>query len=155
MHGLLKKLPIAILCAAILVGGATLAIAAKGGDTKGNAATTQYSGGTGCSHGYWKTHPKAWTGTTYSLTDIFDTVFGVTHFGTLTLDQALDLKGGGYNALAREATAALLNSKTSTIGFTYTQAQVIQLVQEGFAASDPEPIKDALESANTSGCKLS
>ncbi len=150
-----KNLAVVVACLAVLAGGTALAVAAKGGDTKGNAATTQYTGGTGCSHGYWKNHSKSWPATGYSLTDNFDAVFGITHYGTLTLDQALNLNGGGFNALAREATAALLNSKTSTINFKYSNAQVIKLVQDSVAANDPEPTKDALESGNTSGCKLS
>ncbi len=73
----------------------------------------------------------------------------------MTLDEALNLNGGGFNALAREATAALLNSKTSTINFKYSTADVIKQVQEAVAANNPEPTKDALESGNTSGCLLS
>ncbi len=157
MTSALRKLIVPMACLLLVAGGTALAVAAKGGsDTKGaNAAVTQYSGGTGCSHGYWKTHPTSWTGTGYSLTDNFDAVFGITHYGTMTLDQALDLKGGGFNALAREATAALLNSKTSTIGFKYSNAQVVKLVQDAVGANDPETTKNLLESGNTSGCKLS
>jgi hypothetical protein len=38
----LQKLAIVLVSLALLGGGATLALAAKGGNTKGNAATTQY-----------------------------------------------------------------------------------------------------------------
>jgi hypothetical protein len=143
-----------VACLAMIVAGTTLAIASKGAKTDGNAADTQYSGGTGCSHGYWKNHSSSWTPTGYKLTDNFDTVFGITHYGSMTLDEALNLKGGGFNALAREATAALLNSKISVIKFKYSTAQVIKLVQEAVTANNPEPTKDALESGNTSGCLL-
>ena len=155
MPAILRKVVLSLVCVFVVAGGATIALAAKGGGTSGgNAAETQYSGGTGCSHGYWKNHSSAWVPTGYKLTDNFDTVFGVTHYGSMTLGEALNLNGGGFNALAREATAALLNSKTSTIKFKYSTAQVLKLVQDAVAANDPELTKDALESGNTSGCLL-
>lgn len=154
-----RRLALPLILVAVVAAGGALAIASKKGDppkTETNAAVTQYgTGGTGCSHGYWKNHHESWTGTGYSPSDNFDKVFGITKYGKLTLGGALELTGGGFNALAREAAAALLNSTTKTIEFKYTTAQVIEQVQKAVAANNPEPTKDALEGGNTSGCKLS
>ena len=143
-----------LACLAMIAAGATLAIASKGGTTDGNAATTQYSGGTGCTPGFWKNSTGAWAGSGYSPSDNFDAVFGITHYGSLTLLEASGLNGGGFNALARHAAAALLNSGTAAIKYEFSTAQVIELVQEAVANNDPEPIKDTLVGANESGCLL-
>src|SRR5258708_6163199 len=62
----------------------------------------------GCSPGYFKNHPDAPTG--YNRSQTLDAVLQTTAFpSTLTIDDALSLKGGGVNALARHAAAAILN----------------------------------------------
>ena len=75
----------------------------------------------GCTPGFWKNNwdkkgGNAWVG--YAGTQLFDTVFGVdvtlrgkgkTTYPNATLVQALDANGGEINALARHATATLLN----------------------------------------------
>lgn len=66
----------------------------------------------GCTPGYWKQpqHLGSW-GACASPGDDFDTTFGVDLFDPdITLLEALDANGGGENALARHATAALLNT---------------------------------------------
>jgi hypothetical protein len=157
MFDLFKRFAVIFAVVALVAAGATLAIAAKGGSTSttaNNAATTQYSGGTGCTPGYWKNNPGHWVGTGYSPSDEFDKVFGVTLFPGKTLLEVASTGGGGFEALGRHAVAALLNSATSTIGYKYSTAQVIKYVQEAVATKNPEPIKDALAAANESGCKL-
>jgi hypothetical protein len=152
---LLRKIAIPVACLALIAGGATLAIASKGGGTSGgNASSTQYTGGTGCTPGFWKNNNGAWTGSGFSPTDNFDKVFGITHYGSLTLQGALEFGGGGFAALARHAAAALLNSGTKTIKFEFNTAKVIKLVQEAVATNEPEAIKDTLAAANESGCSL-
>src|SRR4051794_7347747 len=125
MFDLFRRIAVIFAALALVAGGATLAIASKGGGTSGgSAAVTQYSGGTGCTPGYWKNNTGHWTGTGYSPTDLFDTVFGVKLFPGMTL---LEVAGQGGNkngeALGRHAVAALLNSATSTIGYKYSTKQ--------------------------------
>jgi hypothetical protein len=88
----------------------------------------------GCGPGYWKNRPDAWTSTGYGLGDDFDTVFRVDLFDPdITLEQALNLGGGGVERLARHGTAALLNAARSDVYYPLTVAQVITLVQAGDA----------------------
>jgi hypothetical protein len=151
----LRKLVLVAVCVVTAIGGATLAIASKGGGTSNsNAADTQYgTGGQGCTPGFWKqNHPNTWVG--YKTTDTFDSVFGVTHFGSLTLLEAAALGGGGFNALARHATAALLNASNPSISYDLSVAEIIKRVQEAFKANDPEPTKNVFEAFNESSCSI-
>jgi hypothetical protein len=156
MPNLLKKSAAIVAVVALLGGGAALAIASDGGTTltTSSASKTQYSGGTGCTPGFWKNSTGSWAGTGYSPSDLFDTVFGVNLFPGKTLLQVASTGGGGFEALGRHAVAALLNSGTSTIGFEYSTEQVIKLVQEAVGSNNPEPIKNAFAAANESGCLL-
>lgn len=108
-------------------------------------------GGEGCTPGYWKQdqHFDSWVG--YSPSDSFDAVFGVSYGGTL-LDAA-NAGGGGANALARHAVAALLNS-TSSVDYFYSTAEVISIVQDAFNSGDYESAKDLFEFQNELGCPL-
>ena len=67
---------------------------------------------------------------------------------------ALGLGGGGAKALARHATAALLNASNPTVGYPYTEAQVKQVVQAAYASGDFETGKNLLAGANEAGCQL-
>lgn len=111
----------------------------------------------GCSHGYWKQsqHFTSWVG--YTPSQLFSSVFE-NAFGTQTLLQVLQNKGGGLNALGRETVAALLNAANPTvsgIGFPYTTAQVIAAFNAVYPGGDYETLKNAFEAANTIGCPLS
>jgi len=160
---LLQRIFVLVGCVALVGAGTSLAIAANGsggtGSTDTNAATTEYGGGQGCTPGYWKNNAskkEAVSWKTYSPGEYFDTVFGVSFLGPkVTLEQALGLHGGGYNALARHAAAALLNSSQSSIGFAYTTAEVIALVKEAETTGKPEPIKNELAAANETTCPIS
>jgi hypothetical protein len=72
-----------------------------------------------------------------------------------TLLDALNATGGGVNALARHAVAALLNASNPDVSFDLTPEEVIALVQEAFATGDFERIKDILAAFNEQGCPLS
>jgi hypothetical protein len=149
----LKKIAIPVCCLAVIVGGATVALASKGGTTTGNAANTQYNtGGQGCTPGYWKNNSAGWV--TYSPTDNFDAIFGISKYGTLTLQGALELGGGGFNALARHAAAALLNTANSNINFAFSTAEVIKIVQEAVTNNAPETAKDLLAEQNETTCSV-
>jgi hypothetical protein len=121
----------------------------------------------GCTPGFWKTHAERWDGadgddltTNYQTTDLFNATFGVTSAqsgvaDTVTLLDALNLKGGGSKALIRHATAALLNTD-SDVDFGMTSAEVIALYQDAVGAIvGPETIQSALatlSAANERGC---
>jgi hypothetical protein len=151
---MLRSSAVVVTCLALLVAGVGLAAATKGGKTSdGNAAATQYgTGGQGCTPGYWKNHTGSWIG--YAPTDNFDKVFGITHYGSLTLLEAAGLGGGGFNALARHAAAALLNSSNPNVSYDLTTAEIIKLVQKAVSTNDPEPIKDEFAGFNESGCSI-
>jgi len=113
------------------------------------------SGGEGCTPGYWRQdqHFDSWTG--YDPTDNFETVFGVdASFDPHTLLDAVWLGGGGENALARHAVAALLNAASSGVDYEYSTAQVIHMVQDAYDTGNFEHFKDLLADQNEAGCPL-
>jgi hypothetical protein len=118
-------------------------------------------GDQGCTPGYWRNHADRWAGV--SPTDDFDSTFGVDLFTPdVSLGWAIWAGGGGANALARHATAALLNAHGgvpngdgSTVSYPYSAAEVIQLVQDAAADDSVEAVKDLLAAANELGCPLS
>ena len=120
-------------------------------------------GGEGCTPGFWKQpqHFDSWVG--FSPDDSFEDVFGVDvtlrvanqDVDDPTLLQALQAQGGGVNALARHAVAALLNASNPDVDSDFTTAQVIALVQAAVASGDFETAKNLLAAANEQGCPLS
>jgi hypothetical protein len=119
-------------------------------------------GGEGCTPGFWKQdqHFDSWVG--FAPGDFFDAVFGVDvtlrvdnqQVANPTLLQALMAQGGGVNALARHAVAALLNASNPDVSFDFTAAEVIALVQEAVASGDFETAHQLLAAANEQGCPL-
>jgi cysteine-rich repeat protein len=83
----------------------------------------------GCTPGYWKQEHHFGNWVDYSPSDVFDDVFGVEALGDATLLDALWARGGGLYALARHATAALLNTANPDVNYMYTEEEVIALVQ--------------------------
>ncbi|HEV2147788.1 MAG TPA: hypothetical protein VGR37_10330 [Longimicrobiaceae bacterium] len=117
--------------------------------------------GEGCTPGYWRNHANRWFGA--APTDRFDAVFGVTSGlgATYSLGQAIWAQGGGIHALARHATAGLLNAHGgvpngdgTTVAYAYTPAQVVEMVQDAIANGTIEATKDLLAAANEAGCPL-
>ncbi|HKX77454.1 MAG TPA: hypothetical protein VJM34_02930 [Novosphingobium sp.] len=126
--------------------------------------------GEGLSHGYWKNHGpddgarNDWDVTTGEASS-FETFFGVNAtswlLGTngkkaitaadVSFEQALGLTGGGYQALAREAVAAVLNSRDEDISYGYSEATIIDMVQDAFSTGNFEYYKNLLENENISG----
>jgi hypothetical protein len=89
----------------------------------------------GCTPGYWKNHLDSWGPTGFSPADDFDTTFGVDLFDPdITLDEAVNAKGGDLGLLARHGTAALLSAAHPDVIYPYTVAQVIAYVQAGNVA---------------------
>ena len=79
----------------------------------------------GCSPGYFKTHPDT---PPYDRSQTLDSVLTTNVFpASLTIGDALSLKGGGVNALARHAAAAILNAAAlpGTYAYTLTQLRAI------------------------------
>ena len=115
----------------------------------------------GCTPGFWKTHPELWDGVgsdslvsgTYLIGTDFDTVFGRNQFDPdITLLDALGLNGGGALALARHATAALLNAD-SDMTFAYSVAQVIAIYRDAMdGVTDIEAAHIQLANENERGC---
>ncbi|RNI26538.1 T9SS type A sorting domain-containing protein, partial [Rufibacter latericius] len=125
----------------------------------------------GCTPGYWKNHLEAWYGC-YDPNANFFITFGITdeqYFqgfaSTLTLGEAVKLKGGGFNALSRHAVAALLNACHSGVYYQYTQGQILNAVKSAFEDGSAtlggtnydsvEALKNELDRANNEGdCPL-
>lgn len=124
----------------------------------------------GCTPGYWKQHLDSWT--FYNPDMRFSAIFGreITIMWSQkgkpkpvtdpTLLQALEVNGGGINALARQAVAALLNASSPMVhpdpAFD-TPAEVIAAVQAVLntsSSSDDEALKNKLDYFNNSGCPL-
>jgi hypothetical protein len=113
----------------------------------------------GCTPGYWKQdqHFDSWL--VYSPTDSFNAVFGVTapFADSLTLVDALGLTGGGANALARHAVAALLNSVDPAVNFGMTPGDVIAITRAALLSANPtliEGTKNSLAVLNERTCPL-
>jgi len=110
----------------------------------------------GCTPGYWKQsqHFDSWNG--FSTGDSYDTIFGVTSSfdSGFTLLDAASQGGGGENALGRHAVAALLNTQNIDVNYPFTQAQVIDLVQDAYSDGDFEGTKNILVEENEQICPL-
>jgi hypothetical protein len=125
----------------------------------------QDGGDAGCTPGYWRNHADRWLGVAPG--DDFDTTFDVDAFSPdITLGQAIWLGGGGIDALARHATAGLLNAHGGvpnvpggeTVDYAYTVQEVLDMVKAAIDSGDAaliEATKDLLAAANEAGCPLS
>jgi hypothetical protein len=145
-----------VMAAFLAIGGGTaLAVKTEAGSqtTTTTAVGSQYNtGGQGCTPGYWKNHVDSWA--VYSPNDSFNAVFGVNYMPGLTLGQALDLEGGGFEALARHATSALLNAQHLYVNYGLEADAIKALVQQAFATNNPEPIKNTFDTLNNAGCSI-
>jgi hypothetical protein len=120
----------------------------------------------GCTPGYWKQsqHFDSWMG--YTPTDLFATVFGESvtinysdggkpqPVTNPTLLQALGANGGGVNALARHAVAALLNSSNTNVDYPLTTAAVIGMVTDALPNGDIAGAHTTFATNNELGCPL-
>jgi len=120
----------------------------------------------GCTPGFWKQsqHFKFWK--TYKTTDKFAYTFGITGakadlkikvdnmdvmLKDATLLQALKAQGGGLNALARHAVAALLNA-ASGANYAFTVDEVKLMVKNAINSGSYEITKNTLAEENERGC---
>lgn len=110
--------------------------------------------GEGCTPGFWKNSVGSWPAGYLPGAD-FDATFGVNLFNpNVSLLTALNLGGGGREALARHSVAALLNSASSGVDYELSTAQVIAIVQAAAAGGDFESAKNRLAAENEKGCPL-
>jgi hypothetical protein len=112
---------------------------------EGSSATITFftspipDGGEGCTPGFWKNHLNDWPPTGFAPGDDFDTTFGVDLFDPdITLDDALNARGGGVKKLARHGTAALLNAAHPAVDYPLSVAEVIAAVQAGILGDIPD-----------------
>lgn len=102
-------------------------------------------GDEGCTPGYWKNHMENWVG--YSPDDDFDVTFDVNFFTPdKTLDDAVNLGGGGVKKLARHGTAALISAAHPDVHYPLTVDEVITALQAGDS--------DTLAFYNELGCPI-
>lgn len=105
------------------------------------------TGGEGCTPGYWRNHLEDWAAAGIDTGDDFDTTFGVDYFDPdITMEEAVNLGGGGVRKLARHGSAALLSASHPDVAYPYSAAEVIAMVQAGDV--------DALAEANELGCDI-
>lgn len=110
--------------------------------------------GEGCTPGFWKNSVGSWP-VGYLPSADFDATFGVDLFNpNISLLAALNLGGGGKEALARHAVAALLNSASGGVDYGMSTAEVIAAVQAAFASGEYEGAKNQFETLNEMGCGL-
>jgi hypothetical protein len=115
----------------------------------------------GCVPGFWKNSPGCWgcVDPDLSFNDVFDVVITVRTGGKKTpyitdpsLMQALNANGGGINAMARHAVAALLNACDPDIDYPMTVDGVITAIQAVVSDGDIQGLKDELDLSNNLGC---
>ncbi|HSM03119.1 MAG TPA: hypothetical protein VK858_00780, partial [Longimicrobiales bacterium] len=110
-------------------------------------------GGEGCTPGYWRQehHYDSWSG--YTPGQYFDDVFGAGPH--ITLGEAVQLGGGGENALIRHAVAALLNASSPDVDYAYSAADIIAWTAAALTSGEGiEDLKDDFDEANNAGCDL-
>ena len=132
---------------------------------------TQPCGGEGCTPGFWKNNARNWDASawvSFSPGNSFETVFGVdidylrgkgqSKVYDPSLLDALNANGGGINALARHAVAALLNTSSSCINYSYSDvgaliADVHDAIMAGGVAI--KALHSELAYYNEAGCPIS
>lgn len=109
----------------------------------------------GCTPGFWKQeqHFNSWTAP-YSPSSSFEDVFGRDVPDDPNLLEALELKGGGLNALMRHAVAALLNAAHPDIDYAFSVEEVISKFQAAFDSGEFEATKDEFEAASEAFCPI-
>ncbi len=107
----------------------------------------------GCTPGFWKQdhHLKYWPARN-GPNQFFSVAFQTSMGEDLTLMETLKLRGGGDNALMRQAAAALLNAGSQQLEYRYTTTEVLEMFGQAVDSHSFEPVKDLYEAANSDGC---
>ena len=111
----------------------------------------------GCTLGYWKNHTNRWE--CYSTCTLYTEVFGTDEYSVpselqgLTLQEVLNLGGGGIYNLGRQSVAALLNACHDNIYYELTSTNdVIAYVNENF--NNAGAAGSYLDMLNNAGCTM-
>jgi uncharacterized repeat protein (TIGR01451 family) len=134
---------------------------------------TEPCGGEGCTPGFWKNNAKNWGANAwcedFDPGDLFYEVFelpgpvvlnanGKKIYSNPTLLEALDANGGGINALARHAVAALLNTCSECVDYAYSDVgALIADVHDAIVSGDANAIQalhEELAYYNEAGCPV-
>ncbi|HEY6747612.1 MAG TPA: hypothetical protein VI357_18065 [Mycobacteriales bacterium] len=114
--------------------------------------TTPPPGQEGCTPGYWKNHLAAFPAPYTSGTLLGSVFTGLpASYASLTFQQALNLGGGGLNALLRHAVSALLNASSSEVDYPLTAAEVISLTNAAITSGNYEATKNVFDQYNNLG----
>ncbi len=112
-------------------------------------------GGEGCDHKFWRhwTNLDEWV--YYGRHDKFSDVFGRAITGDPSLRDALFYQPGVEARIARIGVAALLNASSLDVNYLYTEAEVIQFVQDALDGVISWPaFRDLLNTENDMGCSI-
>ncbi len=103
--------------------------------------------------GFWANHTNLWVG--FDPDDSFAATFGLediinpnSSWASMTLLEALNTNGGGNKALARQATAALLNAAHPNVDYAATTEQIIALPAFAYDYGMPGFVALTLQLAN-------
>ncbi len=126
----------------------------------------------GCTPGYWK-QPHHFGNWAVPQTTVFGDIFSACYDAsipdykyiplqnpesgnlcTTTFLDALSLRGGGVNALARHGVAAWLNAASPDVDYYWTTGEVEDLVNEALTQGGVNMVKDQLAEMNERYCPL-
>jgi hypothetical protein len=116
---------------------------------------TERGGGEGCTPGFWKQehHFSRWP-EPYTPSTPLGYFSSPGETSPLTMLEALELGGGGLNALWRHTVAALLNAGHPSIDFPYETGQILEMLLGALGSGDYEGLKDLFAAANEGACPL-
>ncbi|WP_026932609.1 T9SS type A sorting domain-containing protein [Christiangramia echinicola] len=110
----------------------------------------------GCTLGYWKNHTDRWCDA-YVTCDTYGDIFtdAPAAIASLSLLEVLNVGGGGVYNLGRQSVAALLNTCSTEVGFTYSSVEsLISDVNDAFANGESGSFGNYLDGLNQAGCPL-
>jgi hypothetical protein len=117
-------------------------------------------GGEGCELGFWRNRadtirfPGAWPRTGYAPGDNLDAAFDVATDTGLSLLAGLDARGGGLNALVRQAVAALLNAAHPGVGYDLSREEVKAMFRDALEDENYRHLQNIFEDLNKRGCPI-
>lgn len=121
---------------------------------KATVVKKERNGKHGCPSTYWKqSKSNNWWMTERSGGKYGD-VFGVKASFSRTLGETLSATGTGEIGLARQASAALLNSLKSDVDFAYSSDAVKSIVRQAYSSRDFNSATRRLKDANERECPM-
>ncbi|SDS53054.1 T9SS type A sorting domain-containing protein [Gramella sp. MAR_2010_147] len=110
----------------------------------------------GCTLGYWKNHTDRWCDA-YATCDTYGDIYidAPAAIASLSLLEVLNIGGGDIYNLGRQSVAALLNTCSIEVGFTYSSVEsLISDVNDAFANGEAGSFGTYLDGLNQAGCPL-